>query len=522
MFATWFFVKRKKKFSIFKDLGIPGPPPSFISGNLSEILDKGAAAAFNEWIEKYGDYVGFFNGAYPCLIVKDLELIKNIQIKDFSNFHRRGVFSGFARVHPIDKLNLINTTGQRWKEMRSLITPAFATSNMKKMASLMEDSTDEFLSVVECLRLKSQSFEARELFQRLSADVIFRSAFGLKSGLQQRTASNKTAESLFQGSIGLLKMFKLSWRGYLFTCFPEFGPLWRVILWLTSRYNKPVTDMILDDVTPIVQYRRENRNATRTDFLQQMLNAEADEGAPVNENSLATGDAERTTEGNDAQKLNTDQKTRGLTNAEIVANGLLFFVAGFETTGTAMSFLAYALARHEDVQERLRKEVLAVLERDGAFTYDNVFGIKYLDQVISESLRYQPSVVGFITRTGTHDYVHNNKTVPAGISILVPSYYMSRDATYWAEPGKFDPDRFATENKSQIDPTVYQPFGQGPRSCIGMRFAQMEMKLTMAKTLAKYRFVLDDRHVKEKELKIGSSFLFAYPEDGIWLKIEEV
>uniref|UniRef100_A0A1E1X8Y0 Putative cytochrome n=1 Tax=Amblyomma aureolatum TaxID=187763 RepID=A0A1E1X8Y0_9ACAR len=391
------------------------------------------------------------------------------------------------------------------------------------MAGLIEDCTDEFLSVIESQRLENKSVEARELFQRLSADVIFRSAFGLKSGLQQRTGSNKTAESLFQGSLGLLKMFRLSWRGYLFTCFPEFGPLWRVILWLTSRYNKTVTDTILDDVTPIVQYRRENREATRTDFLQLMLNSEADEGAPVNVNSLAAGyGTECGAEENDAKKVYRNQKLRGLTNAEIIANGLLFFVAGFETTGTAMSFLAYALAQHQEVQDRLRKEVLAVLERDGAFTYDNVFGMKYLDQVISESLRYQPSVVGFITRTGAHDYTHNNMTVPGGISILVPSYYMSHDATYWEEPEKFDPQRFAAENKSQIDPTVYQPFGQGPRNCIGMRFAQMEMKLTMAKTLAKYRFVLDDRHVKEKQLKIGSSFLFAYPENGIWLKIEEI
>ncbi|KAL1438417.1 hypothetical protein MTO96_048031 [Rhipicephalus appendiculatus] len=523
-FTAWFIIERKRRLSFFRDLGIPGPPPSFISGNLSELIRKGAAAAFKEWMEKYGDIVGFYNGAFPVLIVKDPELIKKIQIKDFGNFHSRGVSSGFARIHPINKLNLVNTPGDRWKEMRSLLTPAFTTSNMKKMANLMDVCTNEFLDVLKSLQTQDTVFEARELFQRLTADVIIRSAFGLKSDLQQKKGSKSTTESLFQDSLRSFEQFRCAWMSYLTSCFPEFAPLWKVILSFKARYSKTATDNILDDITPILQFRRKNTEVARNDILQLMLDAEVEEGAPVNRMSQP--------------KVGKNKKKRFLTNEEILSNGLVFFIAGFETTGTAMSFMAYLLAKHPDIQDRLREEVLAVLERDGTFTYDNVFGIKYLDQVISESLRYYSPIVGVKIHIDRVSFsflvpqVHNKKVVPAiirtigtiipaGTSVLIPSYHMSHDPTFWEEPEKFDPDRFSSDKKGQVDPMVYQPFGQGPRNCIGMRFAQLEMKLTMAKTLAKYKFVLDDRHVNEKSLQIGSSFIFAYPQNGIWLKIEE-
>ncbi|XP_037523303.1 cytochrome P450 3A4 [Rhipicephalus sanguineus] len=521
-FAAWFIIQRKRRLSFFRDLGIPGPPPSFISGNLSELIHKGAAAAFKEWMEKYGDFVGFYNGAFPVLIVKDPELIKKIQIKDFGNFHSRGVLSGFARIHPINKLNLVNTPADRWKEMRSLLTPAFTTSNMKKMANLMDACTNEFLDVLKFLHTENKVFEARELFQRLTADVIIRSAFGLKSDLQLKKGSKSTTESLFQDSLRSFQQFRCAWMSYLTSSFPEFAPLWKVILSFKARYSKTATDNILDDITPILQFRRKNTEVTRNDILQLMLNAEVEEGAPVSVHSLAIDyDADSTSEKNEPTKVGKNKKKRFLTNEEILSNGLVFFIAGFETTGTAMSFMAYLLAKHPDIQDRLREEILAVLERDGAFTYDNVFGIKYLDQVISESLRYYSPVVGFTTRRCSRDYTHNGTTIPAGTSVLIPGYHMSHDPTFWEEPEKFDPDRFSNGKKGQVDPMVYQPFGQGPRNCIGMRFAQLEMKLTMAKTLAKYKFVLDDRHVNEKSLEIGSSFIFAYPQGGIWLKIEE-
>ncbi|KAM7297217.1 cytochrome P450 3A11-like [Ixodes scapularis] len=158
----------------------------------------------------------------------------------------------------------------------------------------------------------------------------------------------------------------------------------------------------------------------------------------------------------------------------------------------------------------------------GKFSYDNVFSMRYLDQVISESLRFYPPVTGFITRTCQHDYEYNGLKIPAGMSVLIPPYQLHHDPNLWTEPEKFDPERFSVENKGSIDRIAFQPFGNGPRNCVGIRFAQLEMKLTLAKILAKYRFLLDERHLKEDGLKIGSTFAVCYPQDGVWLKVEKI
>ncbi|XP_075559399.1 cytochrome P450 3A4-like [Dermacentor variabilis] len=522
--TTWFIIQRKRRLSFFKDLGITGPPPGFLTGNLSELVEKGALLSFKQWLEKYGDIVGFYNGAHPFLLVKDKELAKMIQIKDFHNFHSRGMSSSFARSHPINKHSLTNSEADRWKQTRSLISLAFTTRNMKKMVNLMDDSTDDFLSVVEDMRSKHKAIEFRQLFQRLAAEVMIRSAFGLRSNLLKKDQTNSTAESLFQESLEAFQQFRHAWINFLTACFPEFSILWRAIISYCSRHNKTAADKTFDEITPIIQFRRENPEKDRTDLLQLMLNAEVEDEMPVSVHSLtASCDVDSASEEKQpAETVNVSAKKRCLTNVEILANGFTLFMAGFETTGTSLAFMAYLLAKHQDVQDRLREEILAVLNRDGEFMYDNVFGMKYMEQVISETLRCFSPVTGFTTRRCACDYVHNGITIPAGTSIVIASHYMSNDPAYWNKPENFDPERFSPENKCQVDPTVYQPFGQGPRNCVGMRFAQLEMKLAMAKLLAQYKLILDDRHIKEKHLGIGSTFAMAYPKDGVWLKVEKI
>ncbi|XP_070380502.1 cytochrome P450 3A56-like [Dermacentor albipictus] len=296
--ATWFIIQRKRRFSFFKDLGIPGPPPSLLSGNLSEIIQKGSLIAFKEWLDKYGDIVGFYNGAHPFIMVKDPELIRKIQIKDFNNFTSRGMMSGFARSHPIISQSMVHAEGDRWKKMRSLITPAFTTSNMKQMASLMDDSANELLDVIESLWSKTEAIEIRELFQRLTADVLIGTAFGLKFNLQRKDQTNSSAESLFQESLKSFQQFRHAWINFLTTCFPEFAHLWKTLMSCSLRFSKTATDNIFDELSPIVQFRRRNRENDRSDLLQLMLNAQVEDGAFVDVHSLTTSiDADSAYEG---------------------------------------------------------------------------------------------------------------------------------------------------------------------------------------------------------------------------------
>ncbi|XP_042150455.1 cytochrome P450 3A6-like [Ixodes scapularis] len=515
---TWFYLWRRKRFSLFKEIGIPGPTPNLFSGNLPELIEKGTVQSFEEWTKKYGDVVGFYNGARPMLIVKDLDLIKKIQIKDFGNFHGRGVVSPISKELYQCKLSLISVDGERWKDMRSLLTPAFTSSNMKKLSNLMDVCSDEFLEVLDSLHDQDKAFEIRAVFQKLTMDVIVRSAFGVQSDVQKNSGTTGM-NAMIKEILESLQQFRTGWLSFLVACLPEFFLLWKLAFLLRERFMKAPSDKIKFGIMPIIDMRRSNPEARREDLLQLLLNAEAEEGVAVDVHQLTVGYEGETSK---SESKLSGRKRRTLTNAEILGNAIVFLIAGFETTSTALTFTTYLLAKFQDVQDRLRREITAILERDGKFTYDNVFGMRYLDQVISESLRLYPPVSGFTTRTCQHDYEQNGLKIPAGMNVVIPPYHLQHDPALWSEPEKFDPERFSAENKGSFDPMAFQPFGSGPRNCLGMRFAQLEMKLTLAKMLAKYKLRLDKRHVEEDHLKLGSSFALCYPLDGAWLKVKKL
>jgi cytochrome P450 family 3 subfamily A len=95
-----------------------------------------------------------------------------------------------------------------------------------------------------------------------------------------------------------------------------------------------------------------------------------------------------------------------------------------------------------------------------------------------------------LLRDCTKECVIKGIRIPKGSPIIIPTYSIHRDPEFFPEPEKFDPERFSAEGKQSRDPYVYQAFGHGPRNCIGMRFAQMEIKLVLARLLKRYSFVV--------------------------------
>ncbi|OPL20960.1 cytochrome 3a11 p450, partial [Mytilus galloprovincialis] len=111
----------------------------------------------------------------------------------------------------------------------------------------------------------------------------------------------------------------------------------------------------------------------------------------------------------------------------------------------------------------------------------------YLDRVFSETLRlYAPG--GRTDRHVEKDMTVNGYKIPKNAEIMIPIHAIHRDPEFWGEPDKFDPERFTPENKAKRHPYCYLPFGHGPRSCIGMRLAQVEAKYALVYILQHYRF----------------------------------
>jgi cytochrome P450 family 6 len=153
------------------------------------------------------------------------------------------------------------------------------------------------------------------------------------------------------------------------------------------------------------------------------------------------------------------------TKTELASEGMLMYAGGFETSSTLMSFTLYEIALNEEIQDRLRDEILSGVEENGGkINYEILNGLKYLDMVVSESLRKYPPIPDQI-RQCTKDFKvpGTDLVIEKGFNVQIPTFSIQHDEKYWDEPEKFDPERFNEENVKKIVPFTYLPFGEGPR-----------------------------------------------------------
>ena len=165
-----------------------------------------------------------------------------------------------------------------------------------------------------------------------------------------------------------------------------------------------------------------------------------------------------------------------LSAQEVRDQVLVFLLAGHETTAAALTYTFHLLGRHPDVQRRVRAEATAAGD-DGT-------GLEYTTRVVQEAMRLYPPVP-HVGRNARADDVVLGCHVRAGDAVVMPMWVLHRDARWWPDPLRFDPDRFDPERAGDAGPAgrhryAYLPFGAGPRTCIGARFALLEAAVAVA------------------------------------------
>lgn len=204
----------------------------------------------------------------------------------------------------------------------------------------------------------------------------------------------------------------------------------------------------------------------------------------------------------------------------MVAQCFIFFVAGFDTVATTMCFAAHELAVNPTIQQRLYDEISEANRNGDPMTYDRLQKCKYLDMVLSETMRKWPAG-GIIDRICNQDTELDMGAgmepikLCAGDPIVIPIYAIHRDAQFYPEPDRFDPERFTEENVKDRPATVYMPFGIGPRMCIASRFALTECKALLYNLVLEFRLEKCERTQDPLRLGVGLS---SAPEKGFWLK----
>ncbi|XP_047117123.1 probable cytochrome P450 6a14 [Schistocerca piceifrons] len=429
-------------------------------------------------------------GAYfftnPAVVVRDPDLIKRMLIKDFQHFHDRGFYIN-EKVDPLSG-HLFLMPGERWRLLRNKLSPTFTSGKMKMMFPIIEKCARELAEVLDG---GSGEAEFRDLAARFTTDVIASCAFGF----EVHSLQHPDEEFRYWGKRLVTPTTVESLQANFCNLFPKLAD----IFWIHSvplDVDRYFTNLVKDTMN-----YRDAQKISRGDFLQLLMNLRDDQG-------VAEGDQQKSASSKDI-KLNTGQ---------LAAQCVVFFLAGFETSSTTMSFALHELALNPDIQKKLQQEVDETIQKsNGQLTYDDVMNMPYLDKVVSETLRKYPPVPT-LNREVTQEYkVPDTEWVmEKGTSVIIPVLGLHYDPQYYPQPQHFDPERFSEEQKNDRHDFVYLPFGDGPRVCIGMRFGLMQTKIGLASLLSRYNIETCSRTVKE--LKMDPRSFILTPVSGIWLR----
>uniref|UniRef100_A0A6M2CGL0 Putative cytochrome n=1 Tax=Rhipicephalus microplus TaxID=6941 RepID=A0A6M2CGL0_RHIMP len=498
---------RKRHFSYFKNLGIPGPEPSLLWGNIREFHETDHYKVIGKWLEKYGDTFGFYDGDVPFIVTKDLDFLEYIFIRNFQNFTGRGETLVVESKHPFLKKTIIYVEGAKWRSLRRAISTSFTTAKLKQMMADLKNGADIFLNIVGERADSGREANALEIFQRLTLDYVGRGAFGV-DGSFQIGPENSLAASARAVISGVMK----GPLHFLCQSTSTLGVLATPLYWINMIFSGYVTVKLTKETARIIDLRKQNPEFRKPDVLQNLLDAEYQEESPQTDNDTLMS-------GKGAEKA---IKSRVLTKDEVLLSASVLFVAGYDTTSTSLSYVTYLLAKHQDVQDRVRKEFNEAISGPDDFDYETITRkLPYLTQVVSEALRLYPPVLTFVTRKAVEDFEFNGVHYKAGTSFLSPTLQIHRDSRYWPDPLTFNPDRFAAENEGSFHNVAYQAFGVGPRNCIGMRMAQMALYYTIARLVQRFQLHVGPSQ-PEESFEIVSRAVLSKPSVGPWIVFRRI
>lgn len=483
--------------------GVPGPRPLPILGNM---LDFGEGFAENmcNMRDQYGKVFGLNFASTNSLVVGDLAMLQEILISRFSAFPNHPKIP--VEEKPMDSA-INNLRDNHWRVVRNTLSPAFSSKKMKQMNPLIKDCCDQLLQNVEEQRSKGTVLQFKSLYGSYSMDVIASTFFGLKVNSQKNPNDPfvKNAKKCFEGSffsIRLLAVFLLPWLGPVFDLLD------------IGIFDKEVK-VFFHSVTSKVVKARQNGEG-RLDMLQLMLNAHKTEleGEKGKQDDDEDDEDEMVTLNDETAPSIQKQP---FTIDAIMANSMMFFLAGYETTNACLCFSSYLLATHPEMQERLIEEVDKFCPSEESVCYEVFSKMEYLDAFVRESLRIYPPVATADRRCDNTTTVNNYK-IGKGTNIMIPIYAIHHDPDVWDNPEEFRPERFSKENLPNIHPAAWLPFGVGPRKCLGLRLALMEIKFALIRMLQKYRF----ETCEETEIPpvLSKKTGFICPPNGIKLQVK--
>uniref|UniRef100_A0A1Y1KUQ8 Cytochrome P450 n=1 Tax=Photinus pyralis TaxID=7054 RepID=A0A1Y1KUQ8_PHOPY len=466
-------------FKYWKRRNIPQLKPTPLVGNFGPLLRRQCSIA--ELVQDIYNshpnhrYFGAYQFFLPTLVLKDPELIKKVAVKEFDTFpeHRT------VALEEVDSLLASNiffmkgkrrragvmggcyrfAGGEKWHVLRCALSPAFTSSKLKAMFALMQECAQQFVEYFEN-QTGVITLEMKDAFTRYTNDVIGSTAFGITCNSLKDRDNTFYAMGLQATSITLFRGLRV----FMQTISPRLAKIFQL-----SIVPKFIETYFVNIIRESISIRKE-KGIVRPDMIHLLL--EARQGR-LKYDDVGEDSGFAIAQESEARKSHGALKA-SITDEDIAAQAFSFFLAGFDTSATAMCFAAYELAVNCDIQRRLQSEIdTSLASNQGEITFEAVLGLAYLDQVVSETLRKWPPIT-FTDRKSVAPFTieaklpHEQTThFEAGTVCWIPIYAIHRDSLYYPNPGVFDPERFHKDNLHKIKPGTYLPFGMGPKNCIG-------------------------------------------------------
>ena len=401
----------------------------------------------------------------PMLFVHSPEAMQKVLSNDQKELEAPGDINSIFQ-YLLGKNSVISLSGKEHQRQRQLIMPPFHGERMRTYAELIENITIKVFNQ----QPKNQSFNIRDITQDITLQVMMEAVFGIYEGERAEKLKHFLCEILEQGST--------PWR-VIFLYFPKLKETFGISeIWKRQMKKQEQADQLIYQE---IRERRENFDPDRTDILNLLMSAQ-------------------------------DENGQVMTDVELRDELMTLLVAGHETTATAISWAFYWIHKLPEVREKLLAELDSLGEN---YDSNTVFKLPYLTAVCNETLRIYP--VGMLTfprMVKTPISLCGYQLEPG--TVVIGSIYLThhREDIY-PEHEKFHPERFL---EKQFSPYEFLPFGGGARRCIGLAFAQMEMKLILAKVLKTWSMKL----VNTDEIKPQRRGLVTGPNGPINLVIENI
>ncbi|XP_055692159.1 probable cytochrome P450 28d1 [Lutzomyia longipalpis] len=479
-FLTWNYKHWEKR-------GIPSPEPKILCGNLQGAVfgKKHVVYDFDQIYKNYKDqysFVGIYSMRQPQYLITDARTAKDILITKFKNFHDNE-FADMSdkKKDPIFVSHPFMLKGQEWKEKRNEMTPAFTHLRIKTMYPIFQDTAEHLKMAF--LRANGGTIDGYETCAHYAIDVVSNCIFGTDAG------------ALSGGKAPILDMARkvvFSSRLMLYFIVVQLFPSLKKF-YKFSVVGKGVEEFFHNVMKDAINLRKKNKN-NRKDHLNYLLDLRA---------------------------------KKNLSDFDMVCHVIAFIVDGIDQTSTVITLALYQLGKNKDIQIKLRKEIRETIEQHEEITFDVVQEMLYLEQVVSETLRLHPAGV-FLSKlcTETCELPLNSSKMgifEEGYSVIIPIYSIHRDPRYYEDPEKFIPERFAPEKggtKVYKDKGAFLPFSDGPRMCLGMKFAQAQLKAAIFAVVKDLEIDVDPR--TSDTLELNPVELIPTVLGGIWLKFKEI